>query len=47
MFTGAKHEIAIKEYLQKCEQNNRLIKACVSCGFIVNSQVPWLDAVVI
>ena len=37
-------EIAIKEYLQKCEQNNHLIKACVSCGFIVNSQVPWLGA---
>ena len=37
-------EIAIKEYLQKCKQNNHLIKACVSCGFIVNSQVPWLGA---
>ena len=37
-------EIAIKEYLQKFEQNNHLIKACVSCGFIVNSQVPWLGA---
>ena len=32
-----KEEIAIKEYLKKCNKNNNLIKACVSCGFIVNS----------
>ncbi|XP_028416374.1 uncharacterized protein LOC114540378 [Dendronephthya gigantea] len=39
-----KEEIAIKEYIEKCNQNNNLIKACVSCGFIVNGQVPWLGA---
>ena len=39
-----KEEIAIKKYLEKCNKNNHLIKACVSCGFILNSRVPWLGA---
>ena len=40
MFMGAKLR-------RNCHQGiftKLLIKACVSCGFIVNSQVPWLGA---